>query len=66
MIRHIRLKWGEELLVDTNLATLTMIKDFYRGNKHAIRVLRADVQDAFLIFAFCELQKLFLEYKKKL
>lgn len=55
-----------ELLPDTNLATLTMITDFYKSNKHATRDLRAVVQNIFLPFPFCELQRLFLHYKKKL
>lgn len=65
IIKHIRLQWEEELLADTNLATLTMITDFHKSNKHATRDLRAVVQDTFLIFTFHELQKLFLHYKKK-
>lgn len=47
--KHIWLKWERivELLADTNLATLTMITDFYKSNKHAIRDLRVFVQDTF-------------------
>lgn len=44
-IKHITLNWEGELLADTNLATLTIITDFYKSNKHAIWNLRAVVQD---------------------